>query len=127
MKNITIPGQITLWSMEPILKRRRPCEYSFQRYIGQKVRDHNGIHTISGINGYYTYFEDGTIGTPTMSPVDKYELLESIKVDLEYYRHVDKTDHTRDRTSGNIANRNVLILEKRMEDLENELSGNTNI
>lgn len=84
-------GQYSLFDNAPVL-RRRPCEYPFKRYIGQKVRDNNGEHIISEIHGFYTYYTDGLCGTPhNMHPVDQQEYLEAIETDIEYFENSLKT------------------------------------
>ena len=65
-------GQLSLFDAKP---KTRPCDYSFQRYIGQRVQftgyshSHNGeVGEVIGIFPYYTYIKmpDGEvlIGTP---------------------------------------------------------------
>ena len=64
-----LPGQLSIWDIHP--KTKRPCEYSFQRYIGQSVRCgwSGHIGKIIAIEPYYTEVEciDGEIyaWTPT--------------------------------------------------------------
>lgn len=70
-------GQLTVYDLG---KKKRPCEYSFQRYIGQRVRLHCTEGTIEGviekIEPYYTYIkaEDKELyyaGTPyNVSPAE---------------------------------------------------------
>lgn len=57
-----INGQLTLFDMQT----GRPCDYSFRRYIGQKVRRWRTgkIARITEIKPYYTYLDDGTVATP---------------------------------------------------------------
>ena len=61
-------GQYSIFDYHP---KKRPCEYGFQRYIGQKVRFNQscgdgGVHTITEIEKYYTIMDDGMwVGTPT--------------------------------------------------------------
>ena len=59
-------GQLSLFDVE---KKKRPCQYSFQRYIGQKVIVQDGvIGKIVKIEPYYTLVAaDGKIWalTPT--------------------------------------------------------------
>ena len=106
MRRFNIRGQYDLFGNRPEVKRR-PCEYSFTRYIGQKVRDRHGKHTIAEIEPYYTIYNDGTIGTPhDMEPVDKGERLDSLKTELEYQKYLQK----RERDS--ISQSNIIILEK---------------
>lgn len=110
-------GQYTLWDMSPTIKKRRPCEYSFRRYIGQKVKDHLGEHTISEIGTFYTYFTDGLCGTPhDLTPVDPVERMAAIDVDLEYFEYVAQNDSSRDQTNRNIALRNIEILKRYKEE-----------
>lgn len=109
-------GQYSLFDNAPLLKRK-PCEYSFHRYIGQKVSSFGKTHTIVDIDTYYTFFEDRTGGTPHDTlPVDPKERLEAHKTDLEYeeYRcNRDKYDTT--------AKKNIEILQSLIVKLENEL------
>ncbi len=44
-------GQFTLYDIN---KKKRPCEYSFQRFIGQKVRVRGKVGIIVEIEPYYT-------------------------------------------------------------------------
>ena len=48
-------GQLTVYDLG---KKKRPCDYSFQRYIGQKVFIHTSNGPIKGridkIEPYYT-------------------------------------------------------------------------
>ena len=70
-------GQYSMFDIHDETKPRRPCEYSFQRYIGQRVRLSNGITgKIAEINPYYTDVlgEDGNqyVGTPTTTaPIEE--------------------------------------------------------
>ena len=59
-------GQLTIFDT-PEEGRRRPCDYSFRRYIGQKVRRWRTgeILRITEIKPYYTYLDDGSVATPT--------------------------------------------------------------
>ena len=66
-------------------KKRRPCEYSFIRYIGQKVSTLHGQKTIAVIEPYYTIFTDGMVGTPhDIKPIDEYENRFALTAELEY-------------------------------------------
>lgn len=78
-----IPGQMTIFDMVP-RKERRPCDYRFKRYIGQRVRfyrwpgEWSGVYRITAIFPYYTYVKnwkgEELVGTPTtIGPVDKSE------------------------------------------------------
>lgn len=110
-------GQLTLFGLAPT-KKRRPCEYAFPRYIGQLVRDHNGIHEIAEVEEYYTIFTDNTCGTPhDLSPVDSTEYAEMIDVEIEYMENRLKS---KDDTSRNLAKRNLEVLTK----IKRELLGN---
>lgn len=67
-----LEGQISIYDlMAGKTTKRKPCEYSFQRYIGQTVRDswYGRIGKIVDIDHYYTDVEclDGEIyaWTPT--------------------------------------------------------------
>ena len=67
-----LEGQISIYDlMAGKTTKRKPCEYSFQRYIGQTVRDswHGRIGKIVRIDRYYTDVKclDGEIyaWTPT--------------------------------------------------------------
>ena len=70
-------GQLSLFDMDNG-DDKKPCEYKFKRYIGQKVKNHNGKFTIKEIEGYYTIMTKDDekmkrewIGTPhDLAPVD---------------------------------------------------------
>ena len=67
-----LPGQLSVFDL---LNEGRPCDYSWQREIGQMVElDDGRIGTITKIEPYYTEVltKDGLlVGTPTtMAPVD---------------------------------------------------------
>lgn len=49
-------GQISIWDLHETDAKRKPCEYSFQRYIGQTVRcSWSGrVGKIVAIDHYYT-------------------------------------------------------------------------
>ncbi len=70
-----IEGQLSLFDIRDTTKKRRPCEYSFERYIGQRVVFKGGIAgTVTEIEPYYTTIktDDGgeLAGTPTtISPL----------------------------------------------------------
>lgn len=105
-------GQYTLDGLAPV-KKRKPCEYSFSRYIGQLVRDHNGIHRIKEIEPFYTIFEDNTCGGPhDMTPVDPDEYNAMIDVEIEYNEWMLNNNASRDGTNKDIAKRNLIILNK---------------
>lgn len=57
-----ITGQLTMYDTQT----GRPCDYSFRRYIGQRVRRWRTgeVARITEIKPYYTYLDDGTVGTP---------------------------------------------------------------
>ena len=111
-------GQYSLFDNAPI-RKRKPGEYSFHRYIGQKVSSFGKIHTIVGIDTYYTFFEDRTGGTPHDTlPVDPKERLESLQTELEYMEY----RYNRDKYD-TIAKKNIEILQGQIAKLENELKG----
>ena len=61
-------GQLTVWDI--LSDEKKPCDYRFQRYIGQKVRFWRDdiVGTITGIEPYYTQVKTkyGILaGTPT--------------------------------------------------------------
>ena len=60
----TVNGQLTMFDTPE--KMERPCDYSFRRYIGQKVRRWRTgeVLRITEIKPYYTYLDDGSVGTP---------------------------------------------------------------
>jgi hypothetical protein len=110
-------GQYSLFDNTPLSKKRMPSEYAFRRYIGQKVSSLGGkIHTIVGIDKYYSFFEDRTIGTPHDTlPVDPKERLEAHKTELEYQEYRFSREHD------SISQRNIEILKGligKMEDCE---------
>lgn len=105
-------GQYSLFDNAPAVKRR-PCEYSFSRYIGQLVRDHRGLHRIKEIEPFYTIFDDNTCGAPyDLVPVDPDEYSESIDVEIEYEEWMLNNDKSIDGTNRGIAKRNLEILYK---------------
>ena len=102
-------GQYSIFDNAPRVKRK-PCEYAFQRYIGQVVRDHRGTHVIKEIEPFYTIYTDNTCGTPhDMSPEDESEYMEMIETEIEYNEHLlmGKND-----TNKSIARKNLEILRK---------------
>ena len=78
-------GQMNLAQFTWITKRR-PCEYSFFRYVGQRVSTlHHEIKTIAEIEPYYTIFTDRTVGTPYDTiPIDSVEKNVALQCELEY-------------------------------------------
>ena len=72
-------GQLSLFDIQTGKGKRKPCEYDFLRYIGQKVElwRLGKVGVITKIEPYYTYvLADGEefVGTPTtICPVDKKE------------------------------------------------------
>ena len=67
-------GQYSIWDYLTDQKNPKPCEYSFLRYIGQKVSIGGTIGIIEEIEDYYTIVDAGDrymIGTPTnMWPIE---------------------------------------------------------
>ena len=61
-------GQYSIFDIKELNQKLKPCEYDFNRYIGQRVA--TGTHTgvITRIAPYYTYIRtddgDEVIGTP---------------------------------------------------------------
>lgn len=48
--------------------KQRPCDYNFNRYIGQRVHVMEDVGVIVGIEPYYTHVDNGhciIAGTPT--------------------------------------------------------------
>lgn len=105
-----IKGQYNLFGL--LHTKRSPSQYSFPRYLGQKVICRGEEHTITGIDKYYTFFEDNTGGSPTDTrPANKQEYIESLKVELEYEHY--KLDHCKPGDSfRNTYIKNIEILEK---------------
>lgn len=70
-------GQMSIFDTNK--QRLRPCDYSFERYIGQTVRMRGGaVGKITKIDSYYTSVEDvrGVVyaGTPsTITPIEEWE------------------------------------------------------
>ena len=67
-------GQMNIFDQPK--ENRKPCEYMFYRYIGQKVLLRSGVEGIVvGIDSYYTTVKTAgglRVGTPTTTaPVDK--------------------------------------------------------
>lgn len=86
-------GQLSLYD---IGDARRPCDYHFVRYIGQRVRFFSafgGLHdgeegSITDIGSYYTYIKtdngENLIATPTtIFPIDPREKTSRIKTEGE--------------------------------------------
>ena len=114
MRQMCMKGQFNLFSYAPV-KKRRPCEYSFDRYIGQLVRDRHGVHKIAEIKEFYTIYEDGMVGSPhDMSPVDEVEYLESINAEIEYCEHLAKNGSNKTIAENNLK---ILYEIKRRNDL----------
>lgn len=96
-------GQYTIEGLAP-RKKRRPCEYSFPRYIGQRVRD-NGEHIIAEIKPYYTIYTDGMVGTPhSMVPADPEEREQARAVEMEYQEYRSRS---KDAFNRSMAERNL--------------------
>lgn len=83
-----INGQLSLYDYLTDQENLRPCDYSFKRYIGQKVGiGYAGYPTkigvITDIEPYYTIVDAGDrymIGTPTnMWPIEGGDLNENKK------------------------------------------------
>ena len=57
-------GQISVFDLPK--EKPRPCDYGFQRYLGQKVRRWRTgeIREIIAIGPYYTFLDDGSVATP---------------------------------------------------------------
>lgn len=74
-------GQYSIWDYLTDQKNPKPCEYSFLRYIGQKVSIGGTIGIIEEIEDYYTIVDAGDrymIGTPTnMCPIKGGDLNDS--------------------------------------------------
>lgn len=74
-------GQLSLFDLPREKGKRKPCEYSFKRYIGQKVKIHitegEYIGEVTKIEPYYTHirvpgYPHILAGTPTTcGPVNK--------------------------------------------------------
>lgn len=113
-------GQYSLFDNAPI-RKRKPGEYSFHRYIGQKVSSFGKKHTIVDIDTYYTFFEDRTGGTPHDTfPVDPKEGLEALKTELEYMEY----RYNRDKYD-TIAKKNIETLKELIEKMEVKGNGSS--
>ena len=76
-----IPGQMSIFDFIDRPAKRRPCDYRFHRYLGQKVylRGREGVFRVRAIFQYYTHVVDGHgepwIGTPyDIWPVNEKEV-----------------------------------------------------
>lgn len=70
----TIKGQYTIFDIHQRESKRKPCEYSFERYIGQKVFCRGQVCEIIEIEKYYTILSGDMVGTPTtIYPVNEEE------------------------------------------------------
>ena len=69
-------GQLTVFDIHDPIGKRKPCEYSFQRYEGQRVKFwlSGEVGKIVQIEPYYTIVDTGKClmaGTPTtICPAD---------------------------------------------------------
>lgn len=80
MKN---EGQLSIFDIQNPQQRRRPCDYGFKRYLGQKVHisisEGDFIGEVIKIEPYYTHIQVSgyphiLAGTPTtFGPVNKDE------------------------------------------------------
>lgn len=76
-------GQLSLFDIPQEKGKRKPCEYGFKRYLGQKVHisisDGDFIGEVIKIESYYTLikikdYPHILVGTPTtFGPVNKAE------------------------------------------------------
>lgn len=76
-------GQLSLFDIPQEKEKRKPCEYGFKRYLGQKVHisisDGDFIGEVIKIEPYYTLikikgYPHILVGTPTtFGPVNKAE------------------------------------------------------
>lgn len=81
-------GQYSIFDIQP--ERKRPCDYPFKRYIGQKVVLYvtSGVYkgVVEEIETYYTVVKCKgchMVGTPsTMAPADKEEYDEDYKTKM---------------------------------------------
>lgn len=73
-----IAGQMSLFDLQQPEQKKKPCEYSFQRYIGQRVYNWRFNHygRIYEIMGYYTLYivEQGRSGKNYRQYGTPYEL-----------------------------------------------------
>ena len=65
-------GQYSIFDCHSKTEKLRPCDYRFRRYIGQKVKFNpyccsidDKVHTVTGIEQYYTIVDEILVGTPT--------------------------------------------------------------
>lgn len=77
-------GQFSIFDVGIKQDRRKPCEYAFARYIGQKVATNRYVGTICKIEPYYTHIRtaDGEVvaGSPhDLVPLDLLRKDDSIK------------------------------------------------
>lgn len=58
--NNQIEGQLSIFDILDPEEKRKPCEYTFQRYIGQRVRSKSkyGVDYVGIITGIGPYFTD---------------------------------------------------------------------
>lgn len=71
-------GQLTIFDIPEDAHKRKPCEYSFKRYVGQRVRLNITEGIVSGtiveIEKYYTIVKANgrlLVGTPTNTSPEK--------------------------------------------------------
>lgn len=77
-------GQLSIFDVRSPQEKRRPCEYSFKRYIGQRVATNYHVGIICGIEPYYTRIRkaDGSevVGSPhDLTPLDLLHKGDSIR------------------------------------------------
>lgn len=109
-----INGQYSIFGAD---KEAGSCGYRFDRYIGQKVNDHNGEHIIKEIWPYYTLFEDGMVGTPfDLSPVDYEERTAYLRNELRVEIQLEKKE--KDLSFKSIHMENIRKIIKAMKEEE---------
>lgn len=109
-----INGQYSIFGAD---KETDSCEYRFDRYIGQKVRDFHGEHVIKEIEPHYTIFEDGMVGTPhNLSPVKHEERLIYLRNELKIELQLAKKE--KDSCWKNIHMENIRKIIKAMKEEE---------
>lgn len=113
-----INGQYSIFGAD---KEADSCGYRFDRYIGQKVKDHNGDHIIKEIWPYYTLFEDGMVGTPfDLSPVDHEERMAYLRNELRVEIQLAKKEKDSSFKSIHIENIRKIIKAMKEEEAAGE-------
>ena len=108
-------------------RKNNPSQYSFVRYIGQKVKHRDGnTYKIKRIAGYYTVYDgkgkdrghEMCCGPVDIHPADKNENIDSLKVELEYQLYQKKVyEYIEDSGFLETTNNNIGAIKKELNAL----------